>query len=255
MKKLLILAMTAIAFMACNQNSPSINNGDKKAFAAVASGSLDLMGKSKQQVDQTLKGIGFAQVEHKDQSLVTTRRTKKAISDASSLTEINYAYNIPAEYIYASGDNKEAAEYVDKLLKEGRSYVVVSNYFDQDKLVAIFTSIVSGKANKVNTLYTNESDKIYAALQKLCPEFDWQGGTRIKSEEKLYEDHKSFSAAIATAEEVEVNEFYDFEIDSREILIEAFWAHHSEEQMEKDYVLPMIWGAITTYDAQYESSL
>lgn len=52
MKKFLLMAMVAVAFMACNQNGASVPSSDKKAVKAVTTDAVSMVGQDPAKVEK-----------------------------------------------------------------------------------------------------------------------------------------------------------------------------------------------------------
>lgn len=267
MKKMILLVAVMAMCIACgDRNGAELpKQQDKKALSAVASEAIDMVGEDSVKVGKALRSAGLKFLatqeeleESKSPLLQHCRKMKKA--GDPNITEVYYGYNIPTEYLFIS-DDEEAYQYVETTFREGRSFMIVQVYFYKDKMVGISTTVESGLTKTVNLLYTEESDKMYASISKDAANFTWKGDTGLDAKIiKEYTDHAEFSADIAAADAVEADESasYTTEAFPNGLKYEAFWVHHSEEQMAKETPKGMaysVWGSFVVYDARYEDAL
>ena len=209
MKKLLVLAMVAFAFLACNEGA-SVPSKDKKAAKAVTSQAFDLLGSDAATVDKALTDAGYVELKESNMNGVVARALKKVRKDikAESSAQV-YIYNLPQDYEKMT--EEESTEYVKGLMDKGECLYVVTVRYSNDKMAMLSTRVLAPLKDNINLLFTEVSDEEYKKMpegisiagQKMQ---EWAGHTVIGEEEKEFTDHAEFVAAVAKAKVIEANE-------------------------------------------------
>ena len=210
MKKLLVLAMVAFAFLACDQGAP-VPSKDKKAAKAVTSQAFDLLGSDAATVDKALTDAGYVEVKESTMNSVVARALKKVRKGikAESKEQVMYVYNLPQDY--AKMTKEESIAYVKGLLDKGECMCAVVVRYSNNKMTLLSTEVIAPLKDDINLLFTEVSDEEY----KKMPEGisvagekmqQWVGSTVIGYEEKEYTDHAELVAAVAKAKTIHVEE-------------------------------------------------
>ena len=210
MKKLLVLAMVAFAFLACNEGA-SVPSKDKKAAKAVTSQAFDLLGSDAATVDKALTDAGYVELKESNMNGVVARALKKVRKGikAESSAQVMYIYNLPQDYEKMS--REESAEYVKGLLDKGECMYIVMVMYSNDKMIMLSTQVLAPLKDNINLLFTEVSDEEY----KKMPEGisvegkkmqHWAGYTFSGDEDKEFTDHAELVAAVAKAKAIEVEE-------------------------------------------------
>ena len=209
MKKLLVLAMVAFAFLACNEGA-SVPSKDKKAAKAVTSQAFDLLGSDAATVDKALTDAGYVELKESNMNGVVARALKKVRKDikAESSAQV-YIYNLPQDYEKMT--EEESTEYVKGLMDKGECLYVVMVRYSNDKMAMLSTRVLAPLKDNINLLFTEVSDEEY----KKMPEGisvegkkmqHWVGYTFSGDEDKEFTDHAELVAAVAKAKAIEVEE-------------------------------------------------
>ena len=209
MKKLLVLAMVAFAFLACNEGA-SVPKKDKTAVKAVTSQAFDLLGSDAARVDKGLSDAGCVELKESNMNGVVARALKKVRKDikAESSAQV-YIYNLPQDYEKMT--EEESTEYVKGLMDKGECLYVVTVRYSNDKMAMLSTRVLAPLKDNINLLFTEVSDEEY----KKMPEGisvegkkmqHWAGYTFSGDEDKEFTDHAELVAAVAKAKAIEVEE-------------------------------------------------
>ena len=210
MIKLLVLAMVAFAFLACNQGAP-VPSKDKKAAKAVTSQAFDLLGSDAATVDKALTDAGYVELKESNMNGVVARALKKVRKGikAESSEQVRYVYNLPLDYEEMT--EEESIAYVKGLLDKGECmYVVVVMYYN-NKMTLLSTQVIAPLKDNINLLFTEVSDEEY----KKMPEGisvagekmqQWVGYIYSGDEEKEVTDHAELVATVAKAKTISVAE-------------------------------------------------
>ena len=209
MKKLLVLAMVAFAFLACNEGA-SVPKKDKTAVKAVTSQAFDLLGSDAAKVDKALTDAGYVELKESNMNGVVARALKKVRKDikAESSAQV-YIYNLPQDYEKMT--EEESTEYVKGLMDKGECLYVVTVRYSNDKMAMLSTRVLAPLKDNINLLFTEVSDEEY----KKMPEGisvegkkmqHWAGYTFSGDEDKEFTDHAELVAAVAKAKAIEVEE-------------------------------------------------
>ena len=210
MKKLLVLAMVAFAFLACNEGA-SVPSKDKKAAKAVTSQAFDLLGSDAAKVDKALTNAGYVELKESNMNKVVARALKKVRKGikAESSEQVMYIYNLPQDYEKMT--EEESTEYVKGLMDKGECLYVVTVRYSNDKMAMLSTRVLAPLKDNINLLFTEVSDEEY----KKMPEGisvegkkmqHWAGYTFSGDEDKEFTDHAELVAAVAKAKAIEVEE-------------------------------------------------
>ena len=210
MKKLLVLAMVAFAFLACNEGA-SVPSKDKKAAKAVTSQAFDLLGSDAATVDKALTDAGYVELKESNMNGVVARALKKVRKGikAESSAEVMYIYNLPQDYEKMT--EEESTEYVKGLMDKGKCMYVVVVRYSNNKMNMLSTRVIAPLKDNINLLFTEVSDEEY----KKMPEGisvegkkmqHWVAYTFSGDEEKEFTDHAEFVAAVAKAKTIGVEE-------------------------------------------------
>lgn len=209
MKKILLVAMVAMAFMACNSNGADMPKGEKKAVNAATVEGVALLGEDASTVEAKLVKAGYVRLDNEIPWTPVGAPAKKMaqkIKQGSSYDEQMYAYNLPDNYDEMT--EQESIAYMNKLLADGKSFIMVIAWFDDDELESLTTAVVTGIREKVNLVYTDMSDDMYDVLPA-SPKGVWEGymgQADSKEEPEVYADHSKFVSAIKDAEEIMAEE-------------------------------------------------
>ena len=209
MKKLLVLAMVAFAFLACNEGA-SVPSKDKKAAKAVTSQAFDLLGSDAATVDKALTDAGYVELKESNMNGVVARALKKVRKDikAESSAQV-YIYNLPQDYEKMT--EEESTEYVKGLMDKGKCMYVVVVRYSNNKMNMLSTRVIAPLKDNINLLFTEVSDEEY----KKMPEGisvegkkmqHWAGYTFSGDEDKEFTDHAELVAAVAKAKTIGVEE-------------------------------------------------
>lgn len=208
MKKIFLMAMVAVFFMACDgsKNGAEMPAKDKKVVEQVTSGAVSLVGQSEANIDKTLLDAGFVKIGNAAASAPKHLQPKNRVPAAqeADAVQVVYAYGITAEE-YAMEDEAAVAARQNEILKKGNAIVLVYAGFQNDQLLMLSSVIAVKKKDKINSFYTDISDKYYNAIPSDAEAVQW-AGTIGKKNEKTITKHDEFVAEIAAAEAVTATE-------------------------------------------------
>ena len=266
MKKLLVLAMVAFAFLACDQGAP-VPSKDKKAAKAVTSQAFDLLGSDAATVDKALTDAGYVELKESSMNSVVARALKKVRKGikAESSEQVMYVYNLPQDHEQMT--EEEGVAYVKGLLDKGECiYVVVVMYYN-NKMTLLSTQVIAPLKDNINLLFTEVSDEEY----KKMPEGisvagekmqQWVGSTVIGDEEKEFTDHAELVAAVAKAKTIHVEEeaysVTNVNLSSgapEGIYYFNTWNNPTEEEQESDLEMNGFVSAIGSFTVAYMNDL
>ena len=198
MKKLFLLTMVAVVFMACGGETPLPKN-DEKALKAATVEVAKMIGENRTKAEKAFSDAGFVQIETNDTKLPAARLAHKAPQlKADSRGE-------SVMYVYGAQEGNTGDEAMLAIVNEGKTLIMVEAYYVDDNLYGVYASLYTGWTEKINRTYTTISDGLYAQLTSATKQ--WGGYINLfDDKENVYEDHDAFVAAIASANEVEVYE-------------------------------------------------
>lgn len=204
MKKILLVAMAAVLFMACENNgggNSGMSGKDQAALSASTSKAVSLVGKNRTTAENAIKAAGF--VELKDGSgllSLPAKAPKKApgIKEGAIVTEVTYVYGV--------SDGQTEEELIQSL-KDGNCVIVLEAAFSGDIFVGSGVTFITAKSETVNRRFIFTSNEMYNSLPSNPALRAWEGiiaesAEEISSEGEEYEDHSKFVAAINAMQEV-----------------------------------------------------
>ena len=244
MKKILLLAALAVAFMAC-ENKEEMPKNEQKAMNAATVEVFDQIGVANQAaVDKLLTKVGFVQIpEDKltiDAKVKAQAKAKlpKAIKEEDDAVEVVYVYGLPKNWEDMSA--AELEKYMqDQLANEGNGYITVTAVFSGKYLTMTYTTLMTAIREKVNASYVKESDALFAALPKPMSyqgeEMKYWGGAIGN---KTFEDRAEYIATVAAAQEIEAQEQgYSISSYTEEgvtgVSYQAVWMNPDEETKQE----------------------
>lgn len=238
MKKILFMAMVAIAFMSCN-GSGDVNNGsgtpakDQKAITSVTVEAVDLIGQDAASVDKVLTSAGFKQMD--EEVLAAPVKKLKALktSDENPYTFVSYFYNLPDNADKMTED--EATQYLANLFAKNQFYIAAVVVLINDKVAGVETALLTGVGDKVNLTYTDISDKLYKSLPENAAFKEWQGKLAVEGgEAQRYDKQEDYVAAIAKAKAVQAEEQGLASLSGAEalsgLMYTCLWVRPSDEE-------------------------
>lgn len=196
MKKILFLAMAAVALMACNGagGGAGVPSSDKKAINAASGDAFAMVGKAKADVDKAFKDAGFTLLSTNNQAGMPSRFKAPAAKLAEPEVIANaYGYNYP--------DVKTQAEFyaaLDSLMGAGKSVVMVYTFFLNDTLILGQTHVQMPCTEGIGTNFAENSDKFFKVIDlKGATDQNWQGVV-YNGEEKEFAngEHTAFTKFI-----------------------------------------------------------
>ena len=231
MKKILYLAIAAIACVACGENGANLPSGEKNAMNAATADLQAMIGQDEAAVDKALKSAGFVEPEiaenpeeqvkvrgaFKQLRKVLTTEEPAIADEEQKFSEHSYVYNPPADLDFNS--NESLDKWTKETLEAGKSVIFLYTYFQGGKFVLANTTVLSPVTDKANLIYTGISDRLFAAIPKNMADSAWQGYIVIPAEEseegkaeadggleKQFTDHAQFVAAVAAAKAINAAE-------------------------------------------------
>ena len=200
MKKILLMAMVAFAFMACEGgNGAEMSSKEKKAVDAATVSAVSQIGNSPAAVDKALTAAGYKKA---DASVANApKRIKSAyMKAAAATTEVIYLYGIEPKDLELAEKDQIAKQ--NQILAAGNSVIIVYAIFVDDKLAMMETNVIAPKKEKINQNYATTSDNFYAQIPANAQQSQWMGMIA----QNRYEDHAKFIAAVVAAQAIEAQE-------------------------------------------------
>ena len=194
MKKILLMAVAAIALMACNSNNAEMPANDKKAMNAATVQALAQIGQSTATVEKSLLDAGFVKAEVPASAPKRMKQFNKLQAPAAA-TQAYYVYNIEAADLDLEDDAMAAKQ--NAILKKGKAIIIAVAVYSDDKLAMLTTTAIVAAKKGANKNYVTVSDGLYQQIPSDALAVQWQGTI----DEKEYKDQADYAAAIAAAEE------------------------------------------------------
>ena len=204
MKKILLMAMVAFAFMACNGNGADAPSKDQKAIDAATVQAPSLIGQTPGAVDTALVKAGFTQADVEFARVAKRHLPARApqMQNAEKPVEVVYLYNITEEIMKEEDESKSVA-YANSVFAKGNCIVIAMAMYLENKLAGIACDVMVPLKDSCSLIYTTVSDGLFKQMPKIDNVYaTWQGQVGIE----MYKDHAPFVAALAAAKAVEANE-------------------------------------------------
>lgn len=203
MKKILLVAMAAVLFMACENNGGG-NSGmpgkDQAALSATTSKAVSLVGKSRTNAENAFKAAGFVELKDGSGLVALPAKAPKKVQGIKKdgVTEVTYIYGV--------SDGQTEEELIQSL-KDGNCVIVLEASFHGDTFVGTGVTFITAKSETVNRRFIFSSNEMYNSLPSNPAMRAWEGiiaesAEDISSEGEEYEDHSKFVAAINAMQEV-----------------------------------------------------
>lgn len=252
MKKILFMAVIAVAFMACgDKNGANLPSKDKKALDKVTVQAIEMIGQSAASVEKALLNAGFVKSDIDLLGAPKRMERKFQAPAASTTTEVMYVYGIDPEK-FADDDEDAGIAAFNSALKKG-SIIVAYAVFGSDKLLAIECIAVAKCAKGASSMYTNISDGMFAEIPSDALMSKWEGAIAKKS----YTKQNEFVAAIAAAEDGITAQEQGYAVTAavgssyEGFLYQGIWTDPDAEtkaKMEKDGYLPYVTAMLAVVD-------
>lgn len=273
MKKILLMAVAALMFVACNENGPS--SADKKSANVVSSEAIALIGQDLAQVDKALTAAGYVKVNAELEKAAPAR--VRAMASMAASSSVLYVYGLPANINEMSEDEYDAC--MTKAIQDGETIAMAYVVLEDGKLVGMQTTMYLKLKSGVNKLYTDVSDKLYAQIPaEAIPETPlteapskfpfamWVGAVSIEAareeDEDVLEttDHAEFVAKIAANTSLEAGEYaylYTNQ-DGDGWMYQTNWLNPTEEEqkeMQEEIGATIAYGWFIVADIHYMKNI
>ena len=205
MKKLFLMAMVAIALVACKGNGEVNGSGtpaqDKKALTTVTTDAVNVLGKDLASVEKSLVAAGFKKIENPEVISAPAKKLKAIKAEEGDFPYVTYAYNLPENADQMT--EEESKKYLKDLLAKGQYFITTAVLYSDDKVAGFETALIAGVNDNINLTYTDISDKLYSSMPENAIRKQWQGELGVEGgERKVYEKHEEYVASIAKAKAV-----------------------------------------------------
>ena len=274
MKKILLMAVAAVMFVACNENGPS--STDKKTANVVSSEAIALIGQNLAKVDKALTDAGYVKATSEAAKAAPAR--VRAMASMAEAMNVLYVYGLPENINQMSEAEYDAC--MTKAIQEGGTIAMAYVFADgENKLTGIQTTMYLKLTSGANKLYTDVSNKLFAqipagaipetmptGMPSKFPFAMWQGGvsTATSSDEKedVLEttDHAEFIAKIAANTSLQASE-YALLYASQEgdgWTYQTMWVNPSEEEqkeMQEEIGFAVAYGMFIVADIHYMKNI
>jgi len=285
MKKVLFLAMMALALVACEEKSNggggggssdggSSSGGNSATSAALAAATADIVtqiGSDEATVEKNLLAAGYTKMKGQF-SAPARMMPKKALKAQAESDEvmIEFAYNVPENYNEMT--EEEGMAWLNKTLKSNTQIIFLELTFVDDMLRASSSNFITGIHSGISKLYTSTSDELYKELSSEAKQ-NWHGiivdaeamNNESFEEEgsmKQFTDHAEFVAAINAGKELVAEETaQNITSMTEEEIVGFFYAAgwvYPDENMQKEMMeesgleVPYAYGSFNVADINYQ---
>lgn len=201
MKKVLFMAMAAVALMACNGNgggntpSKNVPEADKKAYTAASADLMALVGKDVAQTEKALKDAGYVKVEMGAGAAGALAPAKYKIPAAqkAAIEESLFVYNFPENLT----DEQAGKKYLDSIIAAGKGYAMAYVYSYQNAMVLVESNACLAITADANKMYAGISEKLYAGMPQTAIQKVYNGLNIIAKDTTKFDANQKFVEAIA----------------------------------------------------------
>ena len=194
--------MIALAFMACNQNSPELPKDEQKAAVLVSDSAFSLINQPLTTVHKALLDAGYKYVDPSKAADLPKRIFKDVITDENR----SYVMGMDPDSLES---NAGTMYELNKAMKAGKNVEMVTVHFVDGKCVRIMTQIVVPVDFNVTEFFLNRTKAMSGALEAMpLKNFLWEGEVRTsdKKERAQYMQRDKYEAAVKGKKGIEVNE-------------------------------------------------
>lgn len=204
MKKVLFMAMAAVALMACNGNggggntpSKNVPEADKKAYTAASADLMALVGKDVAQTEKALKDAGYVKLEMEAEAAGALAPAKYKIPAAqkAGIEESLFVYNFP-ENVVEMGE-QEGKKYLDGLIAAGKGYAMAYVYSYRNAMVLVESNACLAITADANKMFAGISEKLYAGMPQTAIQKYYNGMNLIAKDTTIFDANQAFVEAIA----------------------------------------------------------
>lgn len=259
MKKILLMAVAALMFVACNENGPA--PADQKCAKVVSSEAVALIGKDMTAVDKALTGAGYVQVTEEKAASAPARVRTLLKQAAAEMEQTLYVYGLPTTIDKMTEDEYEAC--LQKALKEGKTIALAYVSSLDGKMAGMQTLLYMKLMANANALFVDISNSLYGQIPEGAivegqptkfPFAMWYGEVAVGTEEEptTIAKHADYIAKVAANNEVSAHEMAQIaESQGKGWLYQAIWINPNEEtkkEMEDDLGVAIVYGTFIVGD-------
>lgn len=259
MKKILLMAVAALMFVACNENGPA--PADQKCAKVVSSEAVALIGKDMATVDKALTSAGYVQVKEEQGQAAPARVRALLKQAAAAIEQTVYVYGLPADI-----DKMTEAEFnacLQKALKEGKTIALAYVSSLDGKMAGMQTLLYMKLQANANALFVDISNSLYGQIPEGAivegqptkfPYAMWYGAVAVGTEEQptTITKHADYIAKVAANTEVAAQEMAQIaESQGKGWMYQALWINPNEEtkkEMEGEIGVAIVYGSFMVGD-------
>lgn len=259
MKKILLMAVAALMFVACNENGPS--SADQKCAKVVSSEAVELIGKDMATVDKALTNAGYVQAKE-DKAQGAPARVRALVKEAASEMErVLYIYGLPANI--DSMTEAEAAACLQKALKDGKTIGLAYVTSVDGKMAGMQTVLYMKLQENANKLIVDISNSLYGKIPEgtivdgqptKFPYAMWYGAVAVGNEQEptTMTKHADYIAKVAANTEVAAQEMaQSVESEAKGWVYQVMWINPNEEtkkSMAEEFGEAIVYGMFMVGD-------
>ena len=201
MKKMLLLAMAAVMFMACENGggNSGMSGKDTNAVNVSTSTTAKMIGNSRTKVEKVITDAGYREIDTGSPLLglpASAPKKAPAVKEDGTVT---------LTYVYGVSDDATEADLI-KALKDGQCVILLEAMFKSGFFTGSSVMFIVAKTNTVNRTYIYTSNQLFSALPGGMMS-NWEGKTADSAAEIdaggiEHENHASFVAKINASQEI-----------------------------------------------------
>ncbi len=251
LKKILFLAMIAIAFMACEQNEATVVKKDQKMLTKASKELIGLMGADKAKAEKAILNAGFVKLEEDEDPDAMLAPAKYKKSPRKKPASKNY-YNVDeyAIYLYNFPDDMQIDDETELIngivVGEKKMVVQMQVGYNEGKMVSAEAMYyMPDDRSETFKLYKNFSNNMYSKIPSKATELEWYGYLYSNVIDSAYEDRASFVAELSQTECGEVEEECSFETSDGSVGYYATMFVPTEEdiaELAEEGLSPFVYG-------------
>lgn len=174
MKKILIVAMVAVGFIACEKNWPNTPEKEKEVFMTVTVNAIALIGQDQVAIENKLSDAGFVKVTDTGYynmitfepvypaDLPANAQIRHETQEDKNISQVVYYCGIPDKFFQQ--DKKNIVAYLDKLLADGKSFSIARVSYKDGKLFKIQGNFCPVLTEKPYQIYSETSAELFKRL-------------------------------------------------------------------------------------------
>ena len=203
MKKIMYVAMVALAFMACNQNSPELPKDEQKATVLVSDSVFNLINQPLATVHKAMLDAGYKYAEPNKMASLSKKIFKDLITNESR----SYVMGMDPDSL---SSNTGMMYEMNKAMNAGKNIEMVTVRYMDGECVSVNAQVIVPASFNITEFYLNRTQAMCKILEAMpIKNFSWTGtvGSEDKEQRTEYLKRDAFAAAVKGKKGIQASEW------------------------------------------------